>query len=70
MPNNASTKYGSIMSVLEAIHRYLTALRMELGPMTLEERNLPCYTTLGTGLRRRSATLTDNATTDSLATGA
>jgi len=34
------------------------------------KRNLTSYTTLGARLRRRSATLKDNATTDSLATGA
>ena len=66
MPNNAATKYGGASSAPEAIHRLLAAL----GALPLEDRNLAGYTALDIGLRRRSYSLTDNATKDSLATGA
>ena len=68
MPNNASTKYGS--SCKSEKQCAGTSRHTDLTMSHSAKRNLTSYTTLDARLRRRSATLKDNATTDSLATGA
>ena len=69
MPDNASTNYGSTSLDLVAIHRLLAALRWPKfqSARRAEPAQLHYACSRDTA---RSAPLTDNATTDSLATGA
>ena len=66
IPNNASTNSGGTSIVLEAIHKSLTALRFTYVPLR-SKGGLPAVFSSATA---RSATLTGNAPTGSLATGA